>query len=196
MWSHVSETPIFVVWWASSLLNIIWLFFYTVEQGGCITVAYPTKQMLMNLHIWVDLGDLDSVVWKICLLNCLGDSIFVALPATSILPASVCWELNYLFFIIIFVWWEIEVLFLGCGDNKASILWWKLTMRSCKYVSPRFPLRQSWIVWDCGNKACARLQGEYIQPGCKGFHLAQGSSLREQTGKRCEWRPSHLSQWQ
>lgn len=68
IWSLVSELPTVVVWCVSSLLNIIWLFFYTVEQGACITVAYPTKQMLMNLHIWVDLGDLNSVVWKICLL--------------------------------------------------------------------------------------------------------------------------------
>ncbi len=67
-WAVKNELPTVVVWCVSSLLNVIWLFFYTVEQGACITVAYPTRQMLMNLHIWVDLGDLNSVVWKICLL--------------------------------------------------------------------------------------------------------------------------------
>lgn len=43
--------------------------------------------MLMNLHIWVDLGDLNSVVWKICLLAETEQS--VALP--SILTAFVCY---------------------------------------------------------------------------------------------------------
>lgn len=56
MWSVVSKRPTDVVWCVSSPLIIIWLFFYTVEQGACITVAYPSKQMLMNLRIWVDLG--------------------------------------------------------------------------------------------------------------------------------------------
>lgn len=35
----------------------------------------------------------------------------------------------------------------------------------------------------CGNKACELVQGECIQGDCEGFLLAQGSSVREQTGK-------------
>lgn len=70
--------------------------------------------------------------------------------------------------------------------------------RQSKRVSPCFPLKQSVIVVDCGNKACPLVQGECIQPRCKGFHFAPGSSLREQTGKCCEWRSNHLSrgQWE
>lgn len=95
----VCAHEVFVVWSISSLLNIIWLFFYTVAQGVCITVAYPTKQMLMNLHIWVDLGDLNSVVWKICVLV-LGQTLLL------------CWQLQPailgIYWLLIFIYLKIN----------------------------------------------------------------------------------------